>query len=256
MGKSEVRGPELEEMGKDLLEAEEVASYLGLNPVTVYRWCRQGKLPCLRIGRYWRIRREALDDFLRQNERPTTLLGHLRAFLKVPDNLITIVGSPELLHRLDAAFFMLGESHGGRLIKFHGGEEVSEEDLRADLEGWGLDVGRLEEQGSLRFIAEENPEERESLLTRLLEEDPADGSTLWASFNWSKRMSLERALEQQEAISKITSGSLVVNTAALEEAIDDWPPATLRRAQVVHSGQIWLSEKGISVSRVAPLPAS
>lgn len=256
MGKSEVRGTVLGEMGKDLLEAEEVASYLGLNPVTVYRWCRQGKLPCLRIGRYWRIRREALDDFLRQSERPSTLLGHLQAFVKVPDNLISIADSPELLHRLDAAFFMLGEHHGGKLIKFHGGEEVSEEDLRADLEAWGLEAGRLEEQGKLRFIAEENPEERGSLLTRLLEEDSADGGMLWASFNWSKQMSLEKALEQQEALSKVTSGTLVINTAALEGAIDEWPPATLRRAQVVHSGQIWLSERGISVSRVAPLPSS
>lgn len=254
MGESKVIGRELREMGKDLLAAEEVASYLDINPVTVYRWCRQGKLPGLRIGRYWRIRREALDDFLRQSERPTTLLGHLRAFLKVPDNVITIADNPELLHRLDAAFFMLGESHGGTLIKFHGGEEVSEGDLRADLECWGLEVERLEDEGRLRFIAEENPEERESLLIHLLEENSADGSTLWASFDWSKQMSLERALEQQEAISKITSGDLVVNTAALEKAIDDWAPAILRRAQVVHSGQIWLSETGISVSRITPLP--
>jgi excisionase family DNA binding protein len=254
MGESKVVGRELGEMGKDLLAAEEVASYLGLNPVTVYRWCRQGKLPGLRIGRYWRIRREALDDFLRQSEQPTTLLGHLRAFVKVPDNVIAIADNSELLHRLDAAFFMLGESHGGTLIKFHGGEEVSEDNLRADLEDWGLEVERLEDEGRLRFIAEENPEEREALLKHHLEENSADGSTLWASFDWSKQMSLERALKQQEAISKITSGNLVVNTVALEEAIDDWPPAILRRAQVVHSGQIWLSGKGISVSRVAPLP--
>ena len=75
-----------QEFGKDLLGAEEVASYLGLNPVTVYRWCRQGRLSCLRVGRYWRIRREALDEFLRQSEHPTTLLGHLQSFLRMPDN--------------------------------------------------------------------------------------------------------------------------------------------------------------------------
>ncbi|MGI9048604.1 MAG: helix-turn-helix domain-containing protein, partial [Rubrobacteraceae bacterium] len=32
---------------KGLLEVDEVAGYLGVTPVTVYRWCRDGSLPCL-----------------------------------------------------------------------------------------------------------------------------------------------------------------------------------------------------------------
>lgn len=241
-------------LGEGLLEAEEVASFLGVNPVTIYRWCRQGSLPCLRIGRYWRIRREALDDFLRQSEQPTTLFSHLQSFLRVPDNLIAIAQDLELLHRLDAAFFMVGEARGGKLVKFHGGEDVPVDDLRADLENLGVEVARLEEQGTLHFIADENPGDREDLLKRILEEDGSGKSTLWASFNWSENLSLEEALKQQEALSAITSRNLVLKTAALEEAIDFWPPAVLRRAQVVHSGQIWLSRAGVSVSRAAPLP--
>jgi excisionase family DNA binding protein len=240
-------------LSKDLLEAEEVASYLGINPVTVYRWCRDGRLPCLRIGRYWRIRREALEDFLRQSEKPTTLLGHLRSFLRVPDNLIAIAQNTYRLHQLDAAFFMLGEARGGKLVKFYGGEKASVESLRSDFESWGLEAGRLEEQGILHLVADEDPADRESQLMRFLEDDSDTGNTLWASFDWSEGVSLEKALEQQAAISDIASRNLVVKTAALEEAIDSWPPAILRRAQVVHSGQIWLSEAGVSVSRAAPL---
>ncbi|MGB3682830.1 MAG: helix-turn-helix domain-containing protein [Rubrobacteraceae bacterium] len=240
-------------LGEGLLEAEEVASFLGVNPVTVYRWCRQGRLSCLRVGRYWRIRREDLDHFLRQSEQPTTLFGHLESFLRVPDNLIAITQDLELLHRLDAAFFLVGEARGGKLVKFHGGENVPVEELRADLESWGLDVGRLEDRGDLRFIPDEDPEDRENLLKSLLEEDSSGGSSLWASFNWSEHMTLEKALEQQEALSRMASRQLVVKTAALEEAIDSWPPAILRRAQVIHSGQIWLSKAGVSVGRAAPL---
>ena len=246
-------GVKEQRLGKDLLEAEEVASYLGINPVTVYRWCRDGRLPCLRIGRYWRIRREALEEFLRQSESPTTLLGHLRAFLKVPDNLIAIAENLDRLHQLDATFFLLGESQGGKLIKFYGGEKVSLESLQADLKSWGLEVERLEEEGILHFIADEDPANREGQLMGFLEDDSEEKDTLWASFDWSEQVSLEEALEQQAKISKITSRRLVVKTAALEEAIDSWPPAILRRAQVVHSGQIWLSDAGVSVSRAAPL---
>ena len=207
----------------------------------------------MRIGRYWRIRREALEEFLRQSESPTTLLGHLRSFVRVPDNLIAIAENLDRLHQLDATFFMLGEAQGGKLVKFYGGEGVPLEDLRADLESWGLEVQRLEDQGVLHFVADEDPENRGGQLVSFLEDNSEERNTLWASFDWSRQVSLEKALEQQAKISDITSRRLVVKTAALEEAIDSWPPAILRRAQVVHSGQIWLSDAGVSVSRAAPL---
>ena len=53
-------------MKKDLLGPEEVAEYLGVGLVTVYRWCREGRLPCLKVGKHWRIRQGALEDLLRQ----------------------------------------------------------------------------------------------------------------------------------------------------------------------------------------------
>src|SRR5215216_1914139 len=89
---------------KDLLSAEDVAGLLSVKESTVWRWCREGNLPCLKIGKHWRIRRAALEDFLRRSERPATLLGHLRAFLQVPDNVLAIPQNADLLHRLDAAF--------------------------------------------------------------------------------------------------------------------------------------------------------
>ena len=74
----------------DLLGVESVSEYLGVGPVTVYRWCREGRLPCLKVGKSRRIRRDALDEFLRRGERPVTLTGQLRSFVTVPDNLFGI----------------------------------------------------------------------------------------------------------------------------------------------------------------------
>ena len=148
--------------------------------------------------------------------------------------MIAIAQNSDLLHRLDATFFMVGEAQKGKLVKFYGGEEISGDDLRADLDSWGLEVERLEEQGTLQFINDEDPARRQDQLARLLKDDSIQESTLWASFDWSHQMSLEKALEQQEALSNITDRQLVVKTAALEEAIDSWPPAILRRAQVLH----------------------
>src|SRR5215208_5456713 len=119
---------------KDLLSAEEVARYFGVGQMTVYRWCKKGRLQCIKVGKHWRIRPEALEDFLRQHEHSTTLVGQLRSFLRVPDNVLAIAQNIDILHRLDAAFFRVGEARGGLLVKFYGGEKEPAGELRASLE--------------------------------------------------------------------------------------------------------------------------
>ncbi len=48
---------------KELLTVREVADYLRVSRVTVWRWCQQGFIPAFRLGRGWRIRRTDLVDF-------------------------------------------------------------------------------------------------------------------------------------------------------------------------------------------------
>src|SRR5918997_4968985 len=103
----------------ELLAAAEVAELIGIKETTFYRWCSEGKLPCLKIGYHWRIRRGVLEDFLKQSERPRTLVGQLDSFLRVPDSVLAIAQNIEILHRLDAAFFRVGERRGGLLMKFY-----------------------------------------------------------------------------------------------------------------------------------------
>ena len=54
--------------GRTLLGAGEVAEYFGAGTATVYRWCREGRIPCLKIGKYWRVGREGLVAFTKEAE--------------------------------------------------------------------------------------------------------------------------------------------------------------------------------------------
>ena len=49
---------------KTLLTVDEVADFLRVAPNTVYRWCRDGKLTGIKIGKEWRIAQTDLDSFL------------------------------------------------------------------------------------------------------------------------------------------------------------------------------------------------
>lgn len=55
-----------------LLTVEEVAELLRLRPDTIRRWLRKGKLKGLYLSDSggWRVRREELERFLKELERP------------------------------------------------------------------------------------------------------------------------------------------------------------------------------------------
>jgi excisionase family DNA binding protein len=243
---------------KELLAATDVAGMIGVKETTVYRWCKEGKLPCLKVGKHWRIRREALEDFLKRSERPRTLVGQLDSFLRVPDNVLAIVQNIDILHRLDAAFFRVGEAGGGLLVKFYPGEEHSEGELIADLQRNGLEARRLQRERRFLMRAEEEPlgGTRGEQLGQLIEEAGA-GRTVWASFDWVRPVDLNTALEQQEQLTELVDArQLVVKTAAIEEAIEEWTAPQLRRVQSAHSAIILASEDGLSLSRATPMPPS
>jgi excisionase family DNA binding protein len=244
--------------GKALLDVEDVASYLEVSPTTVWRWCRDGTLPSMKIARRWRIRREALEDFLQRSERSQTLVGQLRPFLRVPDNILATAQTHDLMIRLDAAFFQIGLARGGVVVKYveHEKDDALVE-LRDTLERNALDVSRLEEEGRISFVYEEGkrPVKRAEELRKLLAKDENKDRSMWICFNWDKQAELETALEHQEEITQLAENSLlVVKTSMLEDELDEWPGADLRRAQVMHLGTIWISEKGVALSRVSPPP--
>jgi excisionase family DNA binding protein len=42
----------------------EVAAYLRIPRASVYKLAQKGKIPCQKVGRHWRFRREALEQWL------------------------------------------------------------------------------------------------------------------------------------------------------------------------------------------------
>jgi len=44
----------------EILTVQEVAVYLRVNKVTVWRWCQEGTISAFRIGHGWRIYRQDL----------------------------------------------------------------------------------------------------------------------------------------------------------------------------------------------------
>jgi len=49
----------------ELLTTDEAAAYLRVSQYTVWRWCKEGRLPAFQIGREWRIRKTRLDEMNR-----------------------------------------------------------------------------------------------------------------------------------------------------------------------------------------------
>lgn len=241
------------------MDTAQVAEYLGVGQVTVWRWCRDGILPCSKIGRSWRVRRSSLDEFIRRSEISFTLAGRLRTFIEVPDNVLAIAQDADLMKRLDAAFFRVAEPRGGKLIKYQRDDERLPplDEVREEMTKAGLDVSRLEDEGRLSFVVESGEDgERVDEVRRLLDGTAEDDRPVWVSFDWDLQLGVDKALEQQRVITDLVEGSaLVIKTAVLEVDLDEWPGATQRRAQVMHSGTMWLSREGLALSRVTPPPA-
>jgi hypothetical protein len=187
-----------------------------------------------------------------------TLVGQLDPFLRVPYSVLAIAQNVDILHRLDA-FFQVGEERGGLLVKFYAGEDHSEGELLDDLEENGLEARRLKREGRLLMRAEEQPlgGTRAEQLGPLVGKEGGEGSTVWASFDWVRPVELGTALEQQRRLSGLVdAGRLVVKTAAIEEAIDEWSASQLRRVQNTHSALVVASEEGLWLSRATPMPRS
>lgn len=47
-----------------VLNIDELADYLKIPKSTLYKLVREGKLPCQKVGRHWRFRKEAIDRWL------------------------------------------------------------------------------------------------------------------------------------------------------------------------------------------------
>ena len=190
----------LPDANNELLGVEEVAQHLGVDPITVQRWCRDGELPCIRIGRSWRIRRSILEEsHLAQGKRSQALVGKLDSFLEMPDNVLAIAQDQQLMRDLDVAFIKVGDAKGGTLAKYYDEQMESADELRSHFEHEGLELARLEEEGRFHLVAQGTFEgDRTDALRALMDEEGSKGRSIWANFNLNDQVDLDAALRQQE----------------------------------------------------------
>lgn len=240
----------------ELLGAEEVARFLGVELVTIYRWCRQGRLPCLKLGKSWRIRRSALEAFIRQAEQPQTLLAQLGAFLTVPDQILAVAEDAALLIRLDAAVLQVGEASGGLLIKVYDPGVSRRCDLEQQFQQHGLDVARLEASGRFRWCPAADPELGASSLRQCLSEIEDKAQTIWTSVDWAGGIDHAAALRLQVALAPLVAARpLVVVTGVVESTVNTWPTAEEQwRLLGSLRGVIRFGRVGLVLSRVVPPP--
>ena len=57
----------MEDKLSDILTIDELSVYLKIPKSTLYKLVREGKVPCQKIGRHWRFRKEAINSWLGTN---------------------------------------------------------------------------------------------------------------------------------------------------------------------------------------------
>lgn len=50
-----------------VLTIDELSVYLKIPKSTVYKLAQEGKIPCQKVGRHWRFRKEAIDRWLEES---------------------------------------------------------------------------------------------------------------------------------------------------------------------------------------------
>ena len=52
----------------NILTTKELAEYLKLTEVTIYKYVNEGKIPGFKIGSRWRFDKDQIDDLLKNEE--------------------------------------------------------------------------------------------------------------------------------------------------------------------------------------------
>ncbi|HPM11819.1 MAG TPA: helix-turn-helix domain-containing protein [Paludibacter sp.] len=58
----------MDEKPSDVLTIDELAAYLKISKSTLYKLVREGKIPSQKIGKHWRFRKGAIDQWLEEKK--------------------------------------------------------------------------------------------------------------------------------------------------------------------------------------------
>jgi excisionase family DNA binding protein len=58
-------------MASSMMTVEELAKYLKMKTVTIYKHAQEGKIPGFKVGSKWRFKKETIDEWIKRQERKT-----------------------------------------------------------------------------------------------------------------------------------------------------------------------------------------
>ena len=62
-------------MGEVVLTVRELADYLKMKPITIYKHASEGKLPGFKVGSHWRFKKETIDSWIASQENDKLCLA-------------------------------------------------------------------------------------------------------------------------------------------------------------------------------------
>lgn len=132
----------------EYLTIQEVARILKAHTNTIYKMCREGSLPCVKIGKEWRIDRYKFSIFMEHGivkkiERP--LLGYVDDALK-GGHVLGIFTEMKSIPEFELEFFKAAPKEGRRFLKACWWQHP--DDVRQYLAAGDFPVEEMESAGS------------------------------------------------------------------------------------------------------------
>ena len=56
-------------MARAIMTVEELAKYLKMKVVTIYKHAQEGKIPAFKVGSKWRFKKETIDKWIEKQEK-------------------------------------------------------------------------------------------------------------------------------------------------------------------------------------------
>lgn len=111
-------------MTEPLLTSEQLAARLGVDENTVYRWSRQGRIPALKVGRWWRFHLQDVEHAL-SSDAPVdwrSFVAPLGLTVRPGDHLVCYDIEPRAVSRIENAFVTAGLKAGNVVARVTWGQ--------------------------------------------------------------------------------------------------------------------------------------
>src|SRR3990170_7583749 len=103
----------------EFLKIQEVAKILKTHTNTIYKMCREGNLPCVKIGKEWRIDRAKFAKFMESGTKQKIedpLLGFVSDALK-GGHVLGVFTEQDNIAEFELEFFKAAPKDGRRFLK-------------------------------------------------------------------------------------------------------------------------------------------